>query len=105
MTPPQAPANQRLWPLLGVILGPIVASVPVILLLFATLAFQKLSGDSLEDASRRTDELMWIGFLGIAMFILVPLGAGAFIFSVIRLARLRRQTPPKLPPIMPSAPG
>jgi hypothetical protein len=95
-------AKKRFWPLAGVVVGPILAGVPVILFMGAMLRLQR---EMASGEIPNPQHALMVSYTGLAMFILVPLGAGALIFSVMRLAKLRRQTPPKLPPATPSGPG
>jgi hypothetical protein len=106
MSVPGEIAKKRRWPLLGVIVGPFVVAVPVVVFVVATLALQRdmASGGS-ADPRHTLEQARLMSYAAVAMLVLVPLGAGAFIFSVMRLAKLRRQTPPKLPPAIPPAPG
>jgi hypothetical protein len=95
-------AKKRFWPVVGVIVGPILAGVPFILFMAALL---RLQGEMATGEIPNPQHALMVSYTGLAMFVFVPLGAGALIFSVMRLAKLRRQTPPKLPPATPPAPG
>lgn len=98
-------AKKRFWPLVGVIVGPIVLSVPLVYFFITMVSLQRELAGGLADPRHTVEQARLMSFSAVAVCILVPLGGAAFVFSVIRLARLRRQTPPKLPPAIPPPPG
>src|SRR4051794_25099014 len=99
MSLPPEIAKKRRWPIVGIVVGPILLLVPFGIFVSALLSLQgDMGSGGAADPRQTIEHFRLMSISGASLIVFIPLGAGAIIFSVMRLARLRRQTPPKLPP-------